>query len=147
MPRRKKMSTPPIGMESIGLVNTYSPMDSLILWHLLEQFIVPPFAIITWHSGAGYRKQFNSFAILQWIKLWVLPKSINTITFFFLICSSILMVWGVVIPSNAYNIWSNSFLIYLGFVPRVYPLLLTFLAPFLLPLHNLCRINKSDHIL
>ena len=34
-------------MESIGLVNTYSPMDSLILWHLPEKFIVPPFAIIT----------------------------------------------------------------------------------------------------
>ena len=34
-------------MESIGLVNTYSPMDSLILWHFPEQFIVPPFAIIT----------------------------------------------------------------------------------------------------
>ena len=49
-------SAPPIGMESIGLVNTYSPMDSLILQHFLEQFMVPPFAIITWHSGVGYRK-------------------------------------------------------------------------------------------
>ena len=29
-------SAPPIGMESIGLFNTYSPMDSLILWHFLS---------------------------------------------------------------------------------------------------------------
>ena len=94
-------SAPPIGMERIGLVNTYSPMVSLILWHFPEQFIVPPFATITWHSGVGYKKQFNSLATLQWIKLWVLLESINTITFFFLICHSILRVWGVVIPTNA----------------------------------------------
>jgi len=52
-------------MESIGLANTYSPMDSLVLWHFPEQFIVPPFATITSHSGAGYKKQFNYFATLQ----------------------------------------------------------------------------------
>ena len=69
-------STPPIGMESIGLVNTYSPMDSLILWHFPEKFMVPSLATITWHFGAGYRKQFNYLAILQSIKLWVLPESI-----------------------------------------------------------------------
>ena len=44
-----------------------------------------------------------------------------------------------------YKIWSDSFLLYLGFVPRVYPLALTFLAPFLFPLHNLCRIISSQH--
>ena len=49
-------STPPIGMERIGLINTYYPMVSLILWHFPEQFIVPPFATITWHYGVGYRK-------------------------------------------------------------------------------------------
>ena len=56
---------------------------------------------IKWNSGAGNRKQFNSLATLQWIKLWVLPESINTVTFFFLICPSILRVWGVVILDNA----------------------------------------------
>ena len=40
-------STPPIGMERIGLFNKYFPTVSLILWHFLEQFIVPPFATIT----------------------------------------------------------------------------------------------------
>ena len=85
-------SAPPIWMESIVLFNTYSPMVSFILWHFPEKFIVPPFATITWHSSVGYRKQFNSLATLQWIKLWVLPESINTITFFFLICPSILRV-------------------------------------------------------
>ena len=94
-------STPPIGMESVGLFNTYSPMESLILWQFLEQFIVPPFATISWHSGVGYRKQFNSLSTLQWIKLWVLFESINTITFFFLIYPFILRVWRVVIPANA----------------------------------------------
>ena len=88
-------------MDSTGIFNTYYPMVSLILWHFPEKFIVPPFATITWHFGAGYRKQFNSLATLQWKKLWVLPESINTITFFFLICPSILRVWGVVIPANA----------------------------------------------
>jgi len=94
-------STPSIGMKIIGLFNTYSPMDILILWHFLEKFMVPPFATITWHSDVGYRKQFNSLAILQWIKLWVLPELINIITFFFLIYPSILRVWGVVIHVNA----------------------------------------------
>ena len=42
-----KVFETPKGMESIGLVNTYSPMVSLILWHFPEQFIVPPFATIT----------------------------------------------------------------------------------------------------
>ena len=88
-------------MESIGLFNTYFLMDSLILWHLPKKFMVPPLTTITWHSGAGSRKQFNSLAILQLIKLWVLPESINTITFYFLICPSIFIVWGVVIPINA----------------------------------------------
>ena len=63
-PRTK--STPPTGMEWIGIFNTYSPMVSLILWHFLEKYIVPPFETITWNSGAGYRKQFNSLAIFQW---------------------------------------------------------------------------------
>ena len=94
-------STLPIGMESIGVLNTYYPMVRLILWNFPDQFIVPPFETITWHAGAGYRKQFNSLASLQWIKLWVLPESINPITFLFLICPSILRVWGVVVPANA----------------------------------------------
>ena len=46
-------SAPPIGMESIGIFNTYSPNLSLILWNFPEQFIVPPFATITWHSGVA----------------------------------------------------------------------------------------------
>ena len=37
---KEDTEAPPIGMESIGLVNTYSPMDSLILWHLPEQNVV-----------------------------------------------------------------------------------------------------------
>ena len=131
-------STPPIGMESIGLFNTYSPMDNLILWHFPKQFIIPPLAIITWNFGVGYRKQFNYFAILQGIKLWVLLESINTITFF-------LMVWGVGILAMHYKIWLVSFILYLGFFPWVYPLLLTFIVPFLLPLRNLCRIISSQH--
>ena len=94
-------STPPIGMESIVLLNTYFPMVSLILWHFPENFIVPPFATISWHFVVGYRKKFNSLVTLQWIKLWVLPKSVNTITFLFLICPSILRVWVVVILANA----------------------------------------------
>ena len=71
-------------MEIIGLFNIYSPMDSLILWRFPEKFMVPPLATITWHSGTGYKKQFNSLAILQCIKLWVLPESINIVTFFLL---------------------------------------------------------------
>ena len=63
--------------------------------------MVHPFATITWHSSARYKKEFNSLAILQWIKLWGLPEPINTITFFFLICPSILILWGVVIFANA----------------------------------------------
>ena len=94
-------STPPIGMESIEQFNTYCSMVSLILWHFLDQFIVPPFSTITWHSGTGYGKQFNSLSILQWIKLWVLPESISIITFLFLICPCILRAWGVIIHTNA----------------------------------------------
>ena len=44
-----------------------------------------------------------------------------------------------------YKIWLDLFVLHLGFIPGVYPLLLTFLAPFLLPLHNLCRIISSQH--
>ena len=44
-----------------------------------------------------------------------------------------------------YKIWSDSFLLSLGFIPSLYPLLLMFLVPFLLPLHNLCKIISSRH--
>ena len=93
-------STPPIGMENIGLFD-HIPLWLAWYYGIFEKFIVPPFATITWHFGARYRKQFNSLDILQWIKLWVITESINTITLFFLICPPILRVWGVVIPSNA----------------------------------------------
>ena len=138
-------SAPPIGMESIGLFNTYSPMVILILWHFLEKFTVPPFATITWHFGVGYRKQFNSLATLQWIKLWVLPESINTITLFFLICPSILRFWGVVILSNALHdmVGLISSLSRVG--SGVYPLLLKSLVHFLPPPQNLCKIIYSQH--
>ena len=96
-----RTSTPPIGMEIIGLLNAYSSMVRIMLWNFLEQFMFPPFATITWHHRVGYRIQFRSLAILQLIKFWVLPKSINTITFFFFIYSSISKVWGVVIRTNA----------------------------------------------
>ena len=42
-----KTYTPPIGMEGIGLFNTYSPMNNLIFWHFLKKFMVPPLATIT----------------------------------------------------------------------------------------------------
>ena len=58
------ISTPPIGMERNGLFNTFSLMVNLILWHFWEKFIIPPFATITWHSGVGYRKKFNSLSTL-----------------------------------------------------------------------------------
>ena len=67
-------STPLIGMESIGLFNTYYPMARFIFWHFPDKYIFLPCATITWHYGAGYRKKFNSLNILQWIKLWVLPE-------------------------------------------------------------------------
>ena len=88
-------------MEIIGIFSTYSPIDRLILWHFPMQFMVFPSATITWNSGAGYMKKFKSLAILEWIKLWVLPESINTITFFFLIYPSIFIFWGLVTPTKA----------------------------------------------
>ena len=94
-------TTTPIGMDSIRIFNTYSSMVIFILWHFPNQFTVPPFETITWFSGVGYRKKFNSSTILQWIKLWVLLESINTITFFFFIYPFILRVWRVVIPTSS----------------------------------------------
>ena len=46
-----------------------------------------------------------------------------------------------------YMIWSDSFLLLIGLLPGVYPLLLKFLVHFLPPLHNLCKIIYSQHTL
>ena len=99
----KTTLTPPIGITIIWIFNTYPPIDILILWHFHEQSIVPPSAIITWNYGAGYTKQLRTLANLQWMKLWVLLESINTITFFFLTYPSIMTVWGVLILANAWQ--------------------------------------------
>ena len=96
-------SAPPNRITIIGLFNTYFPIARLILWHLPEQFIVPPSAIITWNSGAGYTKQLRTLANLQWMKLWVLLESINAVTLFFLMYPSIMRVWRVLIPANAWQ--------------------------------------------
>ena len=83
-------STPPIGVEIIGLFNTYFPVVRLILWHFHEQFIVPSSAIITWNYGVVYTNKLRSLATVQRINLWVLPESINIVTFLFLIYPSFL---------------------------------------------------------
>ena len=125
-------------MAIIGLFSTYSPIDRLILWDFPTQFMVFPSATITWNSSVGYMKKFKSLAILEWIKLWVLPKSINTITFFFLIYPSILRVWGVVIPTKALQDM-------VGVISSgvSWFFLRAFLVLFLHPLHSLFRIISS----
>ena len=51
---------------------------------------------------ANMEKKLNKFLQHRtYLNLTVLPESINTITFFFLICPSIFTVWGVVILMNA----------------------------------------------
>ena len=77
--------------------------EKLVLWHFPEQFIVPPSTIITWNSGVKYTKKLRILANLQLMKLLILPESINIVTFFFFMYPSILRVWGVLIPSNAWQ--------------------------------------------
>ena len=98
----KTTSTPLIVVAIMGLFNTYSPVVRVILWHFPEQLIVPPSTIITWNSGAWYIKQLRALYNLQWMNLWVLLESINTVTFFFFKYPSILRVWGMQIPTNAW---------------------------------------------
>jgi hypothetical protein len=97
-------SAPTIWIAIAGISNKYSPIVRLMLWHFLEQFMVPPSAIVTWNSGVRYMKQFEALANLQLMRLygyccnqWTLPH------FSFLIYPSILGVWGVAMSVNAWN--------------------------------------------
>ena len=96
-------STPPIWMEIMGLSKKFSLVLSLIIWHFPKQFMVPPSTIITWNSGVVNKNQLRSFSNLQLMKLWVLPESINIVTFFLLMCPCILRVCGVMMSVNAWQ--------------------------------------------
>ena len=80
------------------------------------------------------------------MKLWVLPESIRTITFFILIYPSILRVWGVLIPANALQILWESTLQKKSCLHFHLEMVLVLVLVLLLLLHNLCRIISFHHI-
>ena len=105
----RKESTPsgtPIWIAIFGLSSKYSPIVILILWNFLEQFMAPPSATTTWNSSVGYKEKMRSLANFYLMKLWVLLESINIVSFLFLIYPYNLRVWGVLMLTNEWYIYT-----------------------------------------
>ena len=77
--------------------------DTIILYVRCRRILSSNFGLKWNCASVGYKKKLRSLAPLKWTKLWVLPKSINTVTFLFFIYPSILRFWGVIILPNSWH--------------------------------------------
>jgi len=110
----------------------------LILWHFLEKFMVPPYAIITWKSSAGYMKQLRISTNLNWRNYGHCQNQSTLFPFSFWY---ILVYWGFL----EYGCRSVHEIILLDLNLISLDLVKVPILD-LLPLQSICRITSCNHI-